>query len=59
MSGISLPNFLSRIIFKLHNIPVTPKIVKKVITDLDPSKASALHCTAVVILKNFEPDFLL
>ena len=38
-SGISLPVFLSRTNLKLHNISVIPKIVKKVITNLDSSKA--------------------
>ena len=39
-SGISLPVFPSRTNLKLHNISVTPKIVKKVIVNLDLSKAS-------------------
>ena len=34
-SGISLPVFPSRTNLKLHNISVTPKMVKKVITNLD------------------------
>ena len=33
-SGISLPVFLSRTNLKLYNISVTPKMVKKVITNL-------------------------
>ena len=39
-SGISFPVFPSRTNLKLHNISITPKIVKKVITNLDSSKAS-------------------
>ena len=39
-SGISLPVFPSRINLKLHNIPVTLKMVKKVIMNLGLSKAS-------------------
>ena len=39
-SGISLPVFPSRANLKLHNIAVTPKVVKKVIMSLDLSKAS-------------------
>ena len=39
-SGISLPVFSSRTNLKLHNISVTPKMVKKVIMNLDLSKAS-------------------
>ena len=34
-SGISLPFFPSRTNLKLHNIYITPKMVKKVITNLD------------------------
>ena len=55
-SGTSLPVFLSRTDLKLHNISVTPKMVKKVITILDSSKASALDCIPVVVLKNCEPE---
>ena len=50
-SGISLPVFPSRSNFKLHNISVTPKIVKKVVTNLDFSKP---NCISVVLLKNYE-----
>ena len=42
-SGISLPVFPSRTNLKLHNISVTPKMVKKVIMNLDLSKASGSH----------------
>ena len=34
-SGIALPVFPSRTNLKLHNIFITPKMVKKVITDLN------------------------
>ena len=53
-SGISLPVFLSRTNLKLHNISVTSKMVKKVITNLDLSKASGPDCIPVVVLKNCE-----
>ena len=49
-SGISLPVFPSRTNFKLHNLSVTPKLVKKVIVKLDLSKVSGPDC----ILKNYE-----
>ena len=39
-SGISLPIFPSRTNLKLHNISVTPEMVKKVKTNLDSGKAS-------------------
>ena len=55
-SGISLTVFLSRTNMKLHNISVTPKMVKKVITNLDSSKASGLDRIPVVVLKNCEPE---
>ena len=55
-SVISLPVFLSRTTLKLHNIPVTPKMVKKVITNIDLSKASGPDSIPVVVLKNCEPE---
>ena len=53
-SGISLPVFPSRTNLKLHNISVTPKMIKKVIMNVDLSKASAPGCIPVVVLKNCE-----
>ena len=55
-SGISLPVFPSRTNLELHNISVTPKIVKKVITNLDLSKASGHDGIPVVVPKNCEPE---
>ena len=55
-SGISLPIYPSRTNLKLHNISVAPKIVKKVITNLDLSKTSSPDCIPVVVVKNFEPE---
>ena len=57
-SGISLPVFPSRTNLKLHKIYVTPKMVKRVITNLDSSKASCPDCIPVVALKNGEPELL-
>ena len=51
-SGISLPVFPSRAKVKLHNISIIFKMVKKVITNLDSSKASGPYCIPVVIQKN-------
>ena len=45
-----------RINLKLHNISVTPKMVKMVIMNLDSSKASGPDCIPVVVLKNCEPE---
>ena len=53
-SGISLPVFPSRTNLKLH-ISVTPKMVRKVVMNLDLSKASGRDCIPVVVLKNCEP----
>ena len=39
---------------KLHNISATPKMVRKVILNLDLSKASGPDCIPVVVLKNCE-----
>ena len=55
-SGISLPVYPSRTNWKLHNISGTPKIAKKVIMNLDLSKASCPDCIPVVVLKNCEPE---
>ena len=54
-SDISLPAFSSRTNLKL-NISVTSKIVKKVIMNLDLSKASGPDCVPVVVLKNWQPE---
>ena len=54
--GISLPVFPSRTSLKLHNTSITPKMVKKVITNFDSSKACGPDCIPVVVLKNCEPE---
>ena len=48
-SHISLPGFLSRTNLKMHNIP---KLVKKVITNLDLSKLAGPDGILVVAIKN-------
>ena len=55
-SGISLPVFPSRTNLKVHNISVTPKMVRKVLMNLDMSKASGPDCIPVVVLKNSKPE---
>ena len=55
-SGISLPFFPARTNMKLHNISVTPEMVKKVIMSLDFLNASGPDCISVVVLKNCEPE---
>ena len=55
-SGISLPVFPSRTNLKLHNISLTPNIVKKVIMNLDLSKPPGPDYIPVVVLKNCEPE---
>ena len=54
-SRISLPIFPSRTNLKLHNISVTPMMVKKVIMNLVSSKTSGPDCIPVVVLKTCEP----
>ena len=55
-SDISLPVFPSRTNLKLHNISITSKMFKKVITNLDSSKVSGPDCIPVLVLKNCEPE---
>ena len=55
-SGVSLPVFPSRTNLKLHNISVTPKIIRKVVMNLDLSKASGPDCIPVVVLKNCKAE---
>ena len=56
MTQASLPVFPSSTNLKLHNISVTSKMIKKVIMNLDLSKASGPDCIPVVVLKNCEPE---
>ena len=51
---ISLDIFPSRTNLKLYNISVTPKLGKKVITNLDSLEAFGPDCVPVVVLKNSE-----
>ena len=46
----------SNLNLKLHNIYVTSWLVKKVITDLDLSKAFGRDCIFVMVLKNCAPE---
>ena len=55
-SGVSLPAFPTRTNLKLHNISVTPKMLRKVIMNLVLSKASGPDFIPVVVLKNCEPE---
>ena len=57
-SGIYLPVFPSRTNLKLLNISITPKMVKKIITNLDSSKVFGADCIPVVVLKNCEPELV-
>ena len=54
-SGVFLHVFPVRTNLKLHNISITPKMVKIVITNRDSSKVSGPDCILVVVLKNCEP----
>ena len=55
-SGISLSVLPSRTNLKLHNISVSSKIVKKVITTLNSSNVFGPNCVPVVLLKNCKPE---
>ena len=55
-SAISVPVFPSRTKLKLHNIPVTPKMFKKIIMNFDLPKPSGPDSIPVVVLKNCEPE---
>ena len=55
-SGVFLPVFNSITNLKLHNISITLKMVKKVITNLNLSKSSGPDCIPVVVLRNCEPE---
>ena len=55
-SGISISVFPCRTNLKLYSISVTPKMVKKVIMNLDLSKASGPDGIPVVVLKNYGPE---
>ena len=57
MTLVSLSPFSSsRTNLKLHNISVTAKMVRKVVMNLDLSKASGADCIPAVVLKNCEPE---
>ena len=56
--GISLPIFPCRTNLTLYNISVTPKMVKKVIANLDSSNVSCSGCIPVVVLKICEHALL-
>ena len=55
-SGISLHVFPSRTNLKLHNISITQKMVRKVISNIDSSKTSCPDCIPVVVLRNCESE---
>ena len=55
-SGISLPVLPSRTNLKLHIISVAPKLINKIIADVDLPQASGPDGIPVVALKNCEPE---
>ena len=55
-SGICLLAFHSRTNLKLDDISVTPKMVKKLITNIDLSKGSSPDFISLVVAKNCEPE---
>ena len=55
-SSISLPVFPSRTNLKQHNISITLKMVKKVMTNFHSSKVPGPGSIPVVVLKKCEPE---
>ena len=51
-SVMSLPVLPSRTNMNWHNISITPKMVEKVITNLDLSNSFGPDCIPVLVLKN-------
>ena len=51
-----IASIMSRTNLKLHNISVTPTMVKKVIKNLDSSKSSGSDYLTVVVLKSCESE---
>ena len=41
---------------KMHNISATPKLIKKVILNLDLPKVSGPDCIPMVVLRKCEPE---
>ena len=56
VSRVSLLAFPIRTYLKPHNIHVTAKLVKTVITLLEMTKALGYDCIPVVVLKQCEPE---
>ena len=56
-SCISLPTFNSGTYLRLHSISQNPRLVKKIITNLDSSKDSDLDSIPVLVVKKCESDF--
>ena len=50
MTSVAQPAVTSRTNLKLLDIPITPVMVKEVITDLDSSKTSGPYCVSLVVL---------
>ena len=48
--GSSLPAFTSKTNLKLLDIPVTPEMIKKVLTALDSSKTSGPYCIPTLVV---------
>ena len=58
-SCITSPVFYFRTNLKLHNVSLTPKVVKKVVTNLDSSKVSSPDCIPVAVPKNYLPELFI
>ena len=58
MTQISVYLFSGVDIIENYIIPITPKLVKKVIINVDSSKVPGPDCIPLVVQKNCEPDLL-
>ena len=56
-SRTSLFDITSKSTLNLHNISATPKMVKKVITNLASLQTSGSDCVSVVVLKKCQREF--
>ena len=57
-ASTSLPAFPPGTTLKMHNIPATPMLVKKAITNFDLLNASSPDCIPVMALKKCESKLL-
>ena len=55
-SSISLPVFPAKPVMEQHHIPLTPKTVMRIKTNLDYFKLSCIEDIPTIVLKNYESE---